>query len=114
MLDIVGGPYIARNVKACAPGGRIVQLAFALGAEIQFNFMPIMLKRLIYTGSTLRSRPAAFKTAVAVQLEEHVWPLIEAAKVKTVVNTTFPLARAAEGHHLMESASHIGKIMLEV
>ncbi len=114
VLDIVGGPYIARNVKACAPGGRIVQLAFALGAEIQFNFMPIMLKRLIYTGSTLRSRPAAFKTAVAVQLEEHVWPLIEAAKIKTVVNTTFPLARAAEGHRLMESASHIGKIMLEV
>ncbi len=112
VLDIVGGSYIARNVKACAPGGRIVQLAFAQGSDIQFNFAPIMLKRLVYTGSTLRSRPSAFKTAVATELEDQVWPLIEAGQIKTVVNTTFPLAEAAEGHRLMESAGHMGKIML--
>ena len=114
VLDIVGGPYIARNVKACAPDGRIVQLAFALGSDIQFNFMPIMLKRLIYTGSTLRSRPSAFKSAVAKELEDQVWPLIEGGRIKTVVNTTLPLAEAAEGHGLMERAGHIGKIMLVV
>ncbi len=73
-----------------------------------------MLKRLVYTGSTLRSRPAAFKTAVAAELEDQVWPLIETGQIKTAVNTTFPMAEAAEGHRLMESADHMGKIVLVV
>jgi NADPH2:quinone reductase len=72
ILDIVGGPYIARNIKAAKPDARIVQLAFALGAEVQINLMPVMLKRLHYTGSTLRSRPDAYKARVARELEEKV------------------------------------------
>jgi NADPH:quinone reductase len=112
ILDIVGGPYIERNIKASAPGGRIVQLAFALGAKVDVNFMPIMLKRLIYTGSTLRSRPAAFKTEIARQLEAKVWPLFESGRVRPVVNQVFPLAAAADAHRLMENAGHKGKIML--
>jgi NADPH:quinone reductase len=112
ILDIVGGPYVERNIKACAPGGRIVQLAFALGAKVDLNLMPIMLKRLTYTGSTLRSRPAAFKTEIAHQLESKVWPLIESGRIRTVVNQVFPLAAAAEAHRLMEGAGHKGKIVL--
>lgn len=112
ILDIVGGPYIARNIKAAKPDARIVQLAFALGAEVQINLMPIMLKRLHYTGSTLRSRPDAYKARVARELEEKVWPLFAASKLKPVVNTTLPLADAAEAHRLMESAGHKGKIIL--
>ncbi len=114
ILDIVGGPYIERNIKASAPDGRIVQLAFALGSKVEVNFMPIMLKRLTYTGSTLRSRPSAFKAAVAAELDREVWPRIEEGKIRTVVSRTFPLAEAAAAHRLMESAGHTGKIMLEV
>ena len=114
ILDIVGGPYIERNIKASAPDGRIVQLAFALGSKVEVNFMPIMLKRLTYTGSTLRSRPSAFKAEVAAELEREVWPRIEEGKIRTVVSRTFPLAEAAAAHRLMESAGHTGKIMLEV
>lgn len=112
ILDIVGGPYIARNIKAAKPDARIVQLAFALGADVQINLMPVMLKRLHYTGSTLRSRTDAYKARVARELEEKVWPLFGAGKLKPVVNTTLPLADAAEAHRLMEGAGHKGKIIL--
>jgi NADPH:quinone reductase len=114
ILDIVGGPYIERNIKASKPDGRLVQLAFALGPKVEINLMPIMLKRLTYTGSTLRSRPASQKTAIAAELAEKVWPLFDAGQLKPVVNTTLPLAEAAEGHRLMETASHTGKIVLTV
>jgi putative PIG3 family NAD(P)H quinone oxidoreductase len=112
ILDIVGGPYVARNIKAAKPDGRIVQLAFAMGAEVTVNLMPIMLKRLTYTGSTLRSRPDAFKTRLARELEEQVWPLFAKGGLRTVVDHVVPLAAAAEAHRLMESASHKGKILL--
>ena len=112
ILDIVGGPYIARNIKAAKPDARIVQLAFALGADVQINLMPVMLKRLHYTGSTLRSRPDAYKTRVARELEEKVWPLFNTKKLRPVVNRTLPLVKAAEAHRLMESAGHKGKIIL--
>jgi NADPH:quinone reductase-like Zn-dependent oxidoreductase len=75
--------------------------------------MPIMLKRLVYTGSTLRSRPDSFKTEIARQMREQVWPLIESGTIKPLLSKTFPLAEAAEAHRLMESATHIGKIILE-
>lgn len=114
ILDTVGGPYIARNIKAARHDGRIVQLAFNLGSKVEINLMPIMLKRLIFTGSTLRSRPPAFKTEVARQLREKVWPLIEAGTIKPVVRQTMPLTEAAEAHHMMETAGHVGKIVLEV
>jgi len=112
ILDIVGGPYIARNIKAAKPDARIVQLAFALGADVQINLMPVMLKRLHYTGSTLRSRPDAYKARVARELEEKVWPLFPAGKLRPVVSATLPLAEASEAHRLMESAGHKGKIIL--
>ncbi|ETW95455.1 MAG: NAD(P)H quinone oxidoreductase [Candidatus Entotheonella factor] len=113
ILDIVGGDYIARNIRAAAPDARIIQLAFNKGSNIEINLMPIMLKRLVYTGSTLRSRPDAFKTEITRQIREQVWPLIEAGTIKPLLSKTFPLAQAADAHRLMESATHIGKIILE-
>ena len=112
ILDIVGGPYIERNIKASSPDGRIVQLAFNLGSKIEINLMPIMLKRLTYTGSTLRTRPADYKARIATELEGKVWPLIEQGKIRTATRQTFPLAKAGEAHALMERAGHIGKILL--
>ena len=113
VLDIVGGPYIAKNVKAARHDARIVQLAFALGSKVEFDFMPIMLKRLHYTGSTLRSRPDAFKTEVARELEKNVWPLFANGRIKPVVHTVLGLAKAADAHRLMESGGHYGKIVLQ-
>jgi putative PIG3 family NAD(P)H quinone oxidoreductase len=113
ILDIVGGPYVERNIKATRHDARIVQLAFALGSKVQIDLMPIMLKRLHYTGSTLRSRPDAFKRDVARELEAKVWPLFATGKLKPVVGTTLPLAEAAEAHRLMERAGHRGKIVLQ-
>jgi NADPH2:quinone reductase len=112
ILDIVGGPYVARNIKAAASDARIVQLAFNLGSKIEIDLMPIMLKRLVYTGSTLRSRPADFKAQIAAALEEKVWPLIEQRKIRPVTNNVFPLVEAAQAHALMENAGHTGKILL--
>ena len=114
ILDIVGGPNIERNLKAASPDARIIQLAFAQGSKVEINLMPVMLKRLSYTGSTLRTRPAAFKARVARDLEEKVWPLIASGKIRPVVNATFALADAGKAHALMESSAHIGKIVLKV
>lgn len=112
ILDIVGGPYVERNIKAARHDGRIVQLAFALGSKVEINLMPIMLKRLHYTGSTLRSRPPAYKAEIAAALEAKVWPLFADGRLRPVVNTVLPLAEAGEAHRLMESAGHKGKIVL--
>lgn len=114
ILDIVGGDNIARNIKAAKPDARIVQLAFAKGSKVEINLMPVMLKRLIYTGSTLRSRPAEQKTAIARELAQKVWPLFDAGRLKTVVGASMSLSEAAAAHHLMESAGHTGKIVLTV
>lgn len=112
ILDIVGGPNIEKNIKAASPDARLIQLAFALGSKVEINLMPIMLKRLTYTGSTLRTRPVAFKTRVAQELEAQVWPLIASGKIRVVTGRTLPLAQAAQAHALMESAGHTGKILL--
>lgn len=112
IVDIVGGPYVERNIKAANHDARIIQLAFALGSKVELNLMPIMLKRLVYTGSTLRSRPDAFKAAVAEELRKNVWPLFATRQVKPVTSRTLPLADAAEAHALMEGARHTGKILL--
>ena len=109
ILDTIGGPYIERNIKAASHEGKIIQLAFNLGSKMEINLMPIMLKRLVYTGSTLRSRPEAFKTEIARQLLEKVWPKISEGEIKTIVKQIFPLGKAAEAHTLMESATHLGK-----
>src|SRR6185503_13342746 len=112
ILDIVGGPNIEKNFKAASHDARLIQLAFALGSKVEINLMPVMLKRLSYTGSTLRTRPAAFKARIAAELEAQVWPHIEAARIRVVTNRTFPLAEAAQAHAMMESATHTGKILL--
>ena len=114
ILDIVGGTNIEKNIKAASPDARIIQLAFAAGSKVEINLMPIMLKRLVYTGSTLRTRPVPFKTRVAQELETQVWPLIAAGKIRVVTGRKFPLAEAAQAHAMMESAGHTGKILLTV
>ena len=114
ILDIVGGPYIERNIKAVSPGGRIVQLAFALGSKVELNLMPIMLKRITYTGATLRTRPAGFKARTVSELREKAWPKIAEGQIKAVTTEVFPMSRANEAHALMEKAGHTGKILLEM
>ncbi|HSQ04594.1 MAG TPA: NAD(P)H-quinone oxidoreductase, partial [Burkholderiales bacterium] len=114
ILDIVGGPNIERNFKAASHDARIIQLAFALGSKVDINLMPVMLKRLTYTGSTLRTRPVAFKTRIAQELEAQVWPKIASGAIRVVTSRTFPLAEAAQAHALMESSQHTGKILLTV
>ena len=114
ILDIVGGDYMQRNIKALALDGRMIHLAFNKGPKAELNMMSVMLKRLTLTGSTLRSQTDAFKTATARDLEEKVWPLFEEGRLKPLVHKTFPLAEAADAHRLMESSAHVGKIMLEV
>ena len=112
ILDMVGGDYVQRNIEALAPDGRLVYIAFLGGSKVEVNLLPMMLKRLTITGSTLRARPPAFKAAIAVNLKEKVWPLVEKGEVKPVMAESFPLAEAAAAHRLMESSSHIGKIVL--
>jgi NADPH2:quinone reductase len=112
ILDIVGGDVIAANFKAARHDARIVQLAFNAGSKVEINLMPVMLKRLTYTGATLRSRPDAFKAEVARQLGERVWPLFASGNLKTVTTEIMPLAQAAEAHRKMEAAAHTGKILL--
>lgn len=114
ILDIVGGPNIEKNLKAASHDARIIQLAFAAGSKVEINLMPVMLKRLTYTGSTLRTRPDAFKARVARELESQVWPLIETGKIRVVTHKLLPLAEAAQAHALMESSQHTGKILLRV
>jgi len=112
ILDIIGGDYVARNVKAASPDARIVQLAFNAGSKVDINLMPIMLKRLIYTGSTLRSRSDDFKSAVAADLRKSVWPLFADGRLSTQTHKVFGFGQAAEAHSMMERAAHRGKILL--
>lgn len=114
ILDIVGGDYIAKNIKALAPDGRLVNIAYLKGSKVELNFMPIMLKRLTLTGSTLRSQSDSAKAAIAAALKQHVWPLLNAGEIKPLIHSTFPLEKANEAHTLMEGFGHTGKIMLEV
>jgi len=114
ILDMVGGDYIERNYEAAGVEGRIVQIAFQGGPKANVNFLRIMLKRLTHTGSTLRARSVADKAAIARAIEANVWPLIAAGKVKPVIYRTFPLREASAAHALMETSTHIGKIVLTV
>jgi len=113
ILDMVGGDYIQRNINIAARDGRIVNIAYLKGSKVLVDFLPVMLKRLTLTGSTLRIRPVAEKAAIARLLEAKVWPLIEAGEIRPVIDSTFPLEKAAEAHRRMEEA-HIGKVVLEV
>lgn len=112
ILDMVGGDYVDRNIQLAARDGRIVNIAFLQGANVQVNMLPVMLKRLTLTGSTLRPQPAAVKAAIAAALEERVWPLVEEGRIRPQLAATFPLEKVADAHRLMESSTHIGKIVL--
>jgi NADPH2:quinone reductase len=112
ILDMVGGDYVARNYEAASVEGRIVQIAFQGSYTATVDFRRLMLKRLHHTGSTLRARSIADKGAIARAVEENALPLIAAGKVRPVIYKTFPLPKAAAAHALMESSSHIGKIVL--
>jgi putative PIG3 family NAD(P)H quinone oxidoreductase len=114
ILDMVGGDYVARNLKSLALEGRLVQIAFLKGSKVELDLLPMMLKRQFVTGSTLRPRSPAEKGAIATALKTRVWPLLEAGKVKPMIYKTFPLADAAAAHRLMETNKHIGKIVLTV
>lgn len=112
VLDMVGGDYIQKNISCLAVEGRIVSIAFLNGPSAKVNFMPVMLKRLTLTGSTLRPRSVEQKAAIARALHEKVWPLLEAGRVAPIIDSTFPLAQASEAHKRLESSEHIGKIVL--
>jgi NADPH2:quinone reductase len=112
ILDMVGGEYLQREISACAEDGRIVFINTMGGAKSTINVVEVMVKRLTITGSTLRARPVAVKAGIARELEQRVWPLFEAGSVRPVVHARFPLAEAARAHALMESSTHVGKILL--
>lgn len=111
-LDMVGGDYVARNFKVMATEGRIVQIAFQQASKIEIDLLPIMLKRLTFTGSTLRPRTVAQKAEIARELEAKVWPLLSHGKCRPIIHATFPLNDAAKAHTMMESSVHTGKIIL--
>lgn len=114
ILDMVAGGYVPRELKCLADDGRLSIIALLGGSRAEVDFNQILLRRLIITGSTLRSRTDEFKSAIAAELRQKVWPLMEAKKIRPVIFKVFPLAEAAKAHALMESGSHIGKIVLEV
>ncbi len=113
-LDMIGGDYTERNIVAAAEDGRIVQIASLGGAEAKINVARLMVKRVTLTGSTLRPRSREVKSGFAQAIETKVWPLVAAGKVKVVLDSTYPLAQAADAHRRMETSAHIGKIVLIV
>ncbi len=114
ILDMVGGDYIARNLKALAMDGRLVQIAFLQGPKAEINFAPLMVRRLTVTGSTLRPQSDVAKARIAQELREAVWPLLEAGRIAPVMDSEFAFENAAEAHARMETSEHIGKIVLKV
>jgi len=114
ILDMVGGDYFGRNIRSLAPDGRLVQIAMLQGAVTEINLAQIMMGRLTVTGSTLRPQSDTAKAAIAAGLAEKVWPLIAAGQVGPILDTTYPLAEAAEAHRHLESSRHIGKIVLTI
>ena len=114
ILDMVGGDYIPRNVKALANDGRLVQIAFLSGPKVELNFAQVMTRRLTITGSTLRPQSDLAKARIAQDLAEKVWPLLDAGRIAPVMDSEFPMAEAAAAHARLESAGHIGKVVLKV
>jgi len=114
VLDMVAGDYINRNIQCVADDGRIVIIALLGGAKATIDCGQVLRRRLTITGSTLRPRPVAFKAAIAQSLRRHVWPLLEAGRIRPVIHSQFPLARARDAHALMDAGEQIGKIILTV
>jgi putative PIG3 family NAD(P)H quinone oxidoreductase len=112
ILDIVGGPYLSRNLNCLARGGRLLVVAVQGGPKSEMSLLPILLKHLTVTGSTLRPRSVEEKAGIAAELKDRVWPLLEAGRVAPVIYRTFPLAEAAAAHRLLEAGGHRGKIVL--
>jgi len=112
ILDMVGGGYLEKNIRCAAKDGRLVSIAFLQGSKVEVDLLPMMLKRLTLTGSTLRPRTVEEKASICRALENYVWPLIAAGRIKPQIFRTFPLAEAAAAHALMESSAHIGKLVL--
>ena len=114
ILDMVGGDYIPRNIRALADDGRLVQIAFLQGSKVELNFAQVMTRRLTITGSTLRPQSDLAKATIAEQLLKNVWPLLDQGRLHPVIDSTFDLTEAAAAHARMESSAHIGKIVLKV
>lgn len=113
ILDMVAGDYVGKNVKALKEEGRLVIIAVQGGAKVNFNILPVMLKRLTITGSTLRIRDNQFKGKIADALQKHIWPLIEEGKIKPIIDKTFSLDDVIKAHEHLESGAHMGKVILE-
>ena len=114
ILDMVGGDYLPRNVRALRDDGRLVQIAFLKGPKVELNFAQVMMRRLTITGSTLRPQSDLAKARIAEALRQHVWPVLRPGRIAPVMDSEFPLAEAAAAHARMESSQHIGKIVLSV
>jgi NADPH:quinone reductase len=114
ILDMIGGDYFSRNLKCMANDARLVQIAIQNGAKAEINLLPIMLKRLTITGSTLRARDDVFKANIAKKLQQNVWPLLANGSIKPIIHARFALNEASKAHELMENSLHIGKILLEL
>lgn len=114
ILDMVGGNYLPKNVKALADDGRMVQIAFLHGPVVELNFVEVMTRRLTITGSTLRPQSDLAKARIAEALLTHVWPMVEAGKLRVIIDSEYPLSQAPAAHWRIESAGHIGKIVLKV
>ena len=113
ILDMVGGPYFPKNIRLLADEGRLVQIALMQGSKAEVDFRSLLLKRVTLTGSTLRPRSVEEKTKIAQALQKNVWPLLESGAIRPIIHEIFPLKQASEAHRLMESSTHIGKILLK-
>ena len=114
ILDMIGGDYFAKHVSLLATGGRLVHIAFSHGNLVTIDLRTLMVKRLVITGSTLRPRTVAEKSSLARAVEQQVWPLFTSGQLRPVVDSAFPMERAADAHRLMESGRHTGKIVLKM
>jgi putative PIG3 family NAD(P)H quinone oxidoreductase len=115
VLDMVGGDYLGKNIRSLAHEGRLVQIAFLQGSAVQqFDFLPVMVRRLTITGSTLRPRSIQEKADIAQNLRQDVWPLLESGEIKVVIDRIVPMEKVSEAHRVMETSQHMGKILLQV
>jgi NADPH:quinone reductase-like Zn-dependent oxidoreductase len=114
ILDIIGAAYFAQNIRSLAFEGRLIHIALQQGLKTELNLLPVMLKRLTITGSTLRARDDQFKADIAAKLYQYVWPMLEDGRIKPVIYAVLPLKEAYRAHELMENRAHIGKIVLEI
>ncbi len=114
VLDMVGGDYLPQHLKCLALEGRLVQIAFLSGAKVEMDWTPLMMKRLTFTGSTLRARSVEEKARIALTMQQAIWPELQRGRLLPIIHAEFPLAQAEEAHRLMESSQHVGKIVLKV